>query len=296
MPQIYHFFHIFVNIRATFFMKRTIFSLIFLSCMLAYGCNAGPKKPKKERSQSAQTATSEGRVVPVRYGFRVVAELPHSTSAYTQGLQWDGGFFYEGTGLNGKSELRVVIPATGEAVKSVSLERKYFGEGITILGDRIYQLTWTSGRAFVYDKATLRKVGEFSYEGEGWGITTDGKSLYTSDGTDHIVVRNPKTFGVERTIEVRIAGRKINMLNELEWIDGEIWANVYMTDMIVRINPESGAVVGVVDLTGLQSPSDKRWQDDVLNGIAYNPTAKTLFVTGKNWNKVYQIELTQDGD
>ena len=277
-------------------MKHTIFTLIFLSCTLVYGCSAGPKKPKKTATHSAQTTSSEGRIVPVRYGFRVVAELPHSTSAYIQGLQWEGGLFYEGTGLNGRSELRVVNPATGEAVRSVSLERKYFGEGITLLGDRIYQLTWTAGKAFVYDKATLRRVGEFSYEGEGWGITTDGKSLYTSDGTDRIAVRNPQTFRVERTIEVRMAGRRVNMLNELEWIGGEIWANVYMTDQIVRIDPESGAVVGVVDLTGLQSPSDKRWQDDVLNGIAYNPATKALFVTGKNWNKVYQIELTQDGD
>ena len=277
-------------------MKHTIFTLIFLSCTLVYGCGAGPKKPKKTTSHSTQTTASEGRVVPARYGFRVVAELPHSTSAYTQGLQWEDGVFYEGTGLNGRSELRIVNPATGEAVKSVSLERKYFGEGITILGDKIYQLTWTAGKAFVYDKATLRKVGEFSYEGEGWGITTDGKSLYTSDGTDRIVVRNPQTFKTERTIEVRMAGRKVNMLNELEWIGGEIWANVYMTDQIVRINPESGAVVGIVDLTGLQAPSDKRWQDDVLNGIAYNPATKALFVTGKNWNKVYQIELTKDGD
>ncbi len=296
MPQIYQFFRIFVWIRATFFMKHTIFTLIFLSCTLVYGCGAGPKRPKKRVVHSGQTSTTEGRIIPARYGYRVVAELPHSTSAYTQGLQWEDGFFYEGTGLRGESELRIVNPATGEAVKSVSLERKYFGEGITILGDKIYQLTWTSGKAFVYDKATLRRVGEFSYDGEGWGITTDGSLLYISDGTDRITVRNPDTFKVERTVEVRMAGRKIDLLNELEWIEGEIWANVYMTDQIVRINPESGAVVGVVDLTGLQSPSDKRWQDDVLNGIAYVPTTKSLFVTGKNWNKIYQIELTQDGD
>ena len=224
----------------------------------------------------------------------MVAELPHSTSAYTQGLQWEGGVFYEGTGLNGRSELRVVNPATGEALKRVSLDRNYFGEGITLLGDRIYQLTWTSGKAFVYDKATLRKVGEHSYEGEGWGITTDGTLLYTSDGTDRITVRNPRTFKAERTIEVRNAGRKLGMLNELEWIEGEIWANVYMTDQIVRINPESGAVVGIVDLTGLQAPSDRKWQDDVLNGIAWDASARRLFVTGKNWNKIYQIELTQE--
>ena len=274
-------------------MKHTIFTLIFLSCTLVYGCSAGPKKPKKTATHSAQTISSEGRVVPVRYGFRVVAELLHSTSAYTQGLQWEGGLFYEGTGLNGRSELRVVNPATGEAVRSVSLERKYFGEGITLLGDRIYQLTWTAGKAFVYDKATLRRVDEFSYEGEGWGITTDGKSLYTSDGTDRIVVRNPQNFRVERTIEVRMAGRKVNMLNELEWIGGEIWANVYMTDNIVRINPESGKVVGVADLAGLQLPSDVSYNTDVLNGIAYDKTTGRIWLTGKNWNKIYQVEIVE---
>ena len=277
-------------------MKHTLLVAIFLSCSLTYGCSAGPKKVKKRPTYTLQTPASDGKVIPVRYGYRVVAELPHSTKAYTQGLQWDGGLFYEGTGLHGESELKIVTPATGETLRSVSLERKYFGEGITLFGDKIYQLTWTSGRAFVYDKATLRKLKEFTYEGEGWGITTDNTSLYTSDGTDRIAVRNPQTFKVERTIEVRMAGRKLNMLNELEWIDGEIWANVYMTNQIVRINPESGAVVGVIDLTGLQSPTDQTWQTDVLNGIAYNPAAKALYVTGKNWNKIYQIELTKDGD
>ncbi|MBR3932151.1 MAG: glutaminyl-peptide cyclotransferase [Tidjanibacter sp.] len=276
-------------------MKRTPFVLTLLVCTLAFGCGAEAKRPKKRISTAhTQSAASEGKVIPLRYGYRVVAELPHSTSAYTQGLQWEGGVFYEGTGLNGRSELRVVNPATGEALKRVSLDRNYFGEGITLLGDRIYQLTWTSGKAFVYDKATLRKVGEHAYEGEGWGITTDGTLLYTSDGTDRITVRNPHTFKAERTIEVRNAGRKLGMLNELEWIEGEIWANVYMTGQIVRINPESGAVVGIVDLTGLQAPSDRKWQDDVLNGIAWDASARRLFVTGKNWNKIYQIELTQE--
>lgn len=276
-------------------MKRTPFVLTLLVCTLAFGCGAEAKRPKKRISTAhTQSAASEGKVIPLRYGYRVVAELPHSTSAYTQGLQWEDGVFYEGTGLNGRSELRVVNPATGEALKRVSLDRSYFGEGITLLGDRIYQLTWTSGKAFVYDKATLRKVDEHSYEGEGWGITTDGTLLYTSDGTDRITVRNPRTFKAERTIEVRNAGRKLGMLNELEWIEGEIWANVYMTDQIVRINPESGAVVGIVDLTGLQAPSDRKWQDDVLNGIAWDSSARRLFVTGKNWNKIYQIELTQE--
>lgn len=277
-------------------MKHTLIVAIFLSCTLTYGCSAGSKKVKNGAPYKVQVPASDGRVVLVRYGFRVVAELPHSTGAYTQGLQWDGGLFYEGTGLRGESELRVVNPATGEALRSVRLERKYFGEGITLLGDKIYQLTWTSGKAFVYDKATLRKLKEFSYEGEGWGITTDGSRLYTSNGTDQIAVRNPQTFKVERTIDVLMAGRKVGLLNELEWIEGEIWANVYMTDQIVRIDPESGAVVGLIDLTGLQAPTDQTWQADVLNGIAYDPATKSLYVTGKNWNKIYKIELTKDGD
>lgn len=280
-------------------MKHT--STIILTCLLLVlgsACNSATPKAKattKAVTTSASKAATKPSAVK-HYGFRVVAEMPHSTDSYTQGLEWHEGVFYEGTGLNGHSRLMIVNPATGEATKSVSLSRRHFGEGITILGEKIYQLTWTSGKLFLYDKSTLRSLGELSYSGEGWGLTNDGQRLYMSDGTNRITVRNPKDFAIERTIEVKMGGRSVRYLNELEWIEGEIWANIYITDTIVRINPDTGEVVGVVDLTDLQSPTDRTFNTDVLNGIAWDASTKRLFVTGKNWNKIYQIELTENGD
>lgn len=276
-------------------------STIILTCLLLVlgsACNSATPKAKAT-TKAVTTSASKAATRPSsvkHYGFRVVAEMPHSTDSYTQGLEWHEGVFYEGTGLNGHSRLMIVNPATGEATKSVSLSRRHFGEGITILGEKIYQLTWTSGKLFLYDKNTLRSLGELSYSGEGWGLTNDGQRLYMSDGTNRITVRNPKDFAIERTIEVKMGGRSVRYLNELEWIEGEIWANIYLTDTIVRINPDTGEVVGVVDLTDLQSPTDRTFNTDVLNGIAWDASTKRLFVTGKNWNKIYQIELTENGD
>lgn len=276
-------------------------STIILTCLLLVlgsACNSATPKAKAT-TKAVTTSASKAATRPSsvkHYGFRVVAEMPHSTDSYTQGLEWHEGVFYEGTGLNGHSRLMIVNPATGEATKSVSLSRRHFGEGITILGEKIYQLTWTSGKLFLYDKSTLRSLGELSYSGEGWGLTNDGQRLYMSDGTNRITVRNPKDFAIERTIEVKMGGRSVRYLNELEWIEGEIWANIYLTDTIVRINPDTGEVVGVVDLTDLQSPTDRTFNTDVLNGIAWDASTKRLFVTGKNWNKIYQIELTENGD
>lgn len=280
-------------------MKHT--STIILTCLLLVlgsACNSATPKAKAT-TKAVTTSASKAATKPSsvkHYGFRVVAEMPHSTDSYTQGLEWHEGVFYEGTGLNGHSRLMIVNPATGEATKSVSLSRRHFGEGITILGEKIYQLTWTSGKLFLYDKSTLRSLGELSYSGEGWGLTNDGQRLYMSDGTNRITVRNPKDFAIERTIEVKMGGRSVRYLNELEWIEGEIWANIYLTDTIVRINPDTGEVVGVVNLTDLQSPTDRTFNTDVLNGIAWDASTKRLFVTGKNWNKIYQIELTENGD
>lgn len=280
---------------------------MLLIITICCSCGSGAAQRRKSGSSvesstsrgnvSTKSAETEGGTKGTRYyGYRVVAELPHSTDSYTQGLEWHDGLFYEGTGLNGSSRLMVVNPASGQAQQSVSLARKYFGEGITVLNNRIYQLTWTGKKAFVYDRESLRKVGEFSYEGEGWGLANDGTNIYMSDGTSRIEVRSPKDFSVLRSFEVKLAGRPQRYLNELEWIDGELWANVYMSDVIVRINPSTGAVVGVIDLADLQSPADRDFSTDVLNGIAWDKTTRRLFVTGKNWNKVYQIELTEDGD
>ncbi len=248
-------------------------------------------------SHSSDAATEEvvapaPRIVeaPVEYTYKVVNVYPHSTEAYTQGLLWHDGKLYEGTGQHGESCLRIT-ELNGKELRSMPLERQFFGEGIVLLNDKIYQLTWTSGQAFVYDAETFRTTAIFRYQGEGWGLTTDGKSLYMSDGTDKIFVRNPDNFRVERTINVATNRGPVQHVNEMEWIDGKIWANVYLTDSILIINPENGNVEGIVDMSGLQSAEDKTVRTDVLNGIAYDPATGRIFVTGKYWNKLYEIEI-----
>lgn len=227
------------------------------------------------------------------YTFNIVTELPHSTSAYTQGFQYADGLFWEGTGGNGSSRLQIINPLTGEATKSISLASKYFGEGITLLGDEIFQLTWREGKAFVYDRQTLRKLREYDYQGEGWGLTTDGKVLYMSDGSDKITIRDPKSFNPVGELKVTLGGQRVRNINELEWIEGEIWANIYLTTDIIRIDPATGKVVGIIDLSELQSPADVSYRTDVLNGIAYDPATGRIWLTGKNWNKVYEVQIIQ---
>ncbi len=271
-------------------MTSRIF-LILSILASAVSCGGG-----RSLSEAANGATEEvvaqKRVVapPRRYTYRVVNEYPHSIAAYTQGLVWHQGVLYEGTGQHGESCLRVTTLDGGE-IKSLPLERQFFGEGICVLNDRIYQLTWTSGQAFVYDLDSFRTRAIFRYQGEGWGLTTDGEKLYMSDGTDQITVRNPDNFRVERTISVADDSGAVRYLNELEWIDGRIWANVYTTDEIVIIDPASGDVVAEVNLAGLQAEEDKTVRTDVLNGIAYDAETGRIFVTGKYWNKLYEIEL-----
>jgi len=227
------------------------------------------------------------------YTFRVVNTFPHSTSSYTEGLQWHDGFLYEGTGLEGHSALMKIDLPTGRVLQRVELPRRYFGEGITLLGDRIYQLTWQTNEGFIYDTATFRKVGGFRFPGEGWGMTTDGQRLWMSNGTEWLYTLDPKTLQRTDSVEVRFAGRPLRLLNELEWIDGQIWANVYTTDQIVRIDPATGRVVGLIDMTGLLPQSDRTDDTDVLNGIAFDAATGRIFVTGKNWPKLFQIEVVK---
>lgn len=251
-------------------------------------CGCGSKAQKRPLATQQQPSALK------YYTFRTIAELPHSTSDYTQGFEYADGLFWEGTGGYGSSALKYYEPTSGGAAqKEVALSRSYFGEGITLLGEKVYQLTWRKGKAFVYDRQTLRKVGEFNYKGEGWGLTTDGKVLYMSNGTHTITLRDVATFKPLGSFDVTLGGRKMQNLNELEWVDGEIWANVYLTDNIVRIDPASGKVVGVIDLAGLQSPEDVSYNTDVLNGIAYDKATGRLWLTGKNWNKIYQVEIVE---
>jgi glutamine cyclotransferase len=227
-------------------------------------------------------------------GFRVLATYPHDPNAYTQGLVFIDGVMYEGTGLEGESELRRVDLDTGTVVQAHELAPDHFGEGIVVLGDHIYQITWQSGVAFVYDRETFAQLDAFVYQGEGWGLTTDGNRLIMSDGSDRLFIRDPETFEVLETVRVRDAGLPVSALNELEYIDGEVWANVYQTDWIVRIDPESGDVTGWVDMRGLRPQGDDaRWENaGVLNGIAWDADGERLLVTGKDWPALYEIELT----
>lgn len=232
--------------------------------------------------------------IPIFYDYELVNTYPHDTAAYTQGLFYHNGFLYEGTGQNGKSTLRRVELRTGEVLKSVALEKEYFGEGITLLNNKIYQLTWESRKGFVYDAGTFERIGEFTYATEGWGLTTDGKYLIMSDGSSIIRFLDPETFKEVRHIEVYTNKGAIIYLNELEYINGEIWANVYTQDTVISINPETGQVTRIVDMRNLLPANLHTANTDVLNGIAYDKGRNgNLYVTGKNWPKLYEIKLIQ---
>ncbi|NJN83673.1 MAG: glutaminyl-peptide cyclotransferase [Caldilineaceae bacterium] len=227
--------------------------------------------------------------------YRVVNEFPHDPTALTQGLIFMDDTLYESTGLRGQSTLRQVDLTTGDVLRSIDLDDAYWGEGMTILGDKIYQLTYKAGVGFVYDKETFAVEREFSYPTEGWGLTTDGVHLIRSDGSSSLYFLDPVTFEEVKRLEVFDDSGAVARLNELEYIDGEIWANIFVTDRIARISPESGEVTGWIDLAGLL-PEEKRTQPvDVLNGIAYDDESNRLFVTGKLWPALYEIELVAPG-
>lgn len=223
-------------------------------------------------------------------GFEVVAAYPHDPGAFTQGLAIDSGQLYEGTGLYGASTVRRVDLASGRAEKQRVLNARYFGEGIAILDGALYQLTWQNGVVVVYDLETFEVERTMQYEGEGWGLTHDGTHFIMSDGSATIRFRDPQTFAIVREVEVRDRGTPVPKLNELEYVDGEIWANIWYDDRIARIAPATGEVLGYIDLRTLY-PANARGSEAVLNGIAYDPAAKRLFVTGKNWPQLFEIEV-----
>jgi glutamine cyclotransferase len=223
-------------------------------------------------------------------GFKVVAAYPHDPNAFTQGLAIDAGRLYEGTGLYGASTVRRVDLPSGRAEKQRALNARYFGEGIAILDGSLYQLTWQNGVVVVYDLETFEVERTMQYEGEGWGLTHDGAHFIMSDGSATLRFRDPKTFAVVREVEVRDRGTPVQKLNELEYVDGEIWANIWYEDRIARIEPATGEVRGYIDLRTLY-PATARGSEAVLNGIAYDSAAKRLFVTGKNWPQLFEIEV-----
>ena len=246
------------------------------------------------RTKTLRTETPAATpAAPRTYTYRVIESYPHSTDSYTQGLLFADGVMWEGTGEYGHSRLQRIDLETGRTDVVATLPRSEFGEGIALLDGKIYQLTWENNKAYVYDAATGRQLRTFAYAGEGWGLTTDGEKLYMSDGTASIYTVDPATFRREKRVTVTFQGAPVNYLNELEWIEGKIWANVYTTDQIVIIDPATGAVEGIVDLTGLLPEEDVTPATDVLNGIAYDAAGGRIFVTGKNWNKLFEIEIRE---
>jgi len=227
------------------------------------------------------------------YTFKVVNSFPHDPTAFTEGLVSDGGALYEGTGLNGQSSLRLVDLSSGRVLQSLPLSSEYFGEGVTVWGDHIIQLTWKSHVGFVYDKTSFQLLKTFNYPTEGWGLTHDDQHLIMSDGTATLHFLNPDTLEETGRITVTAAGQPVFALNELEYVRGEILANVWRTDRIARIAPATGQVTGWIDLTGLLSPADRQQPVDVLNGIAYDAEHDRLFVTGKLWPKLFEVTLAR---
>lgn len=228
---------------------------------------------------------------PLRFTYRIVNVFPHDPDAFTQGLVFDRDFLYESTGLNGKSTLRKVEVETGKVLQSVSLPTQFFGEGLTLYQGRLIQLTWRSEVGFVYELESFRKIREFGYKGEGWGLTHDGTLLIMSDGSAKLGFRDPETFAEIRRIEVQDGGDPVLFLNELEYINGEIFANIWQQDSIARISPATGRVLGWIDLSELRDALGPVRRVDVLNGIAYDKERNRLFVTGKLWPKLFELEL-----
>lgn len=265
---------------------------MLLLCVLlisACGGNTPANKPKANANSSASAVQTAG--------YEVINTFRHDPGAFTQGLVFRDGFLYESDGQYGKSTLRKVELATGKALKTYSVPEEYFAEGMTILGDRIYQITWQENTAFVYDM-NFKLLKELKYAGEGWGLTNDGTNLIMSDGTHVIRFVNPETFETERTITVKNeAGKPIVRLNELEFVKGEIWANIWHSETmgkpnhIARIDPKDGKLLGWINLQGISPEDVARDPENTLNGIAYDAVGDRIFVTGKQWTKLFEIKL-----
>lgn len=238
-------------------------------------------------------ATVEQRKPAPVQSYKVVATFPHDPTSFTQGLVFADGQLYESTGLNGESSLRRVDIATGKTLQRIDVSPEYFAEGLALVGDELLQLTWQTRIGFVYDRTTFKQKRTFNYNTEGWGIAYDGTSrLVMSDGSDTLTFLDPKTLAVGKALRVRDAGRAVSNLNELEWVEGEIWANVWQTDRIARISPNTGEVSAWIDLSTLYPLAQRVPPADVMNGIAYDKASRRIFVTGKKWPRLYQITVS----
>jgi len=280
-------------------MRRFLGILLFTSCFGGVGCGGSGAQPNSlpidaapSNAANANAARGTSAAAPT-YGYEVVNTYPHDPLAFTQGLVFSGGALVESTGLEGHSTLRRVELQTGKVLQKVDVPSFYFAEGLTLFGGKLYQLTWKAEKGFVYDPQTFKKSGEFPYEGEGWGLTHDADSLVLSDGSNRIRFIDPTTYQVRRTISVTDGGRPVNELNELEYVKGEIYANVWHDNRVARIDPQTGRVNGWIDFSGLLKPGDVTDEEAVLNGIAYDETSDRLFVTGKLWPKLFEVRLRQ---
>lgn len=232
---------------------------------------------------------------PQSYTYTLVETLPHNSGSFTQGLEFANGTLYEGTGLNGKSSVMEIDPATGKALQEIKLSSEFFGEGITTLNGKLYQITWKNRKGFIYDLPKLQKTKEFSYPTDGWGLTHWKENLLMTDGGNVLFTLEPNGFSTLRKQEVWDHKNPIPELNELETVNNRVWANRYQTDTLVELDPETGKVTGYADLSGLLKDSDRNGEEDVLNGIAWNPERKLFYVTGKNWGKMFVIRLIPKG-
>ncbi len=250
----------------------------------------GAGAPSQTAPDSASVTATPGAAPPV-YGYEIIQTYPHDPGAFTEGLFWDGGYLYESTGEVGRSGIRKYRLTTGDVLQSVSLAAPYFGEGIAAAGSRLYQLTWRSHTGFIYDQATFRPIGRFTYPTEGWGLTYDGRSLIMSDGSNILHFLDPATLTQTAQITVTAGGQPVMRLNELEYVKDQIYANVWQTDRIAIISAQTGAVLAWIDCSGLRPAESFSNPDAVLNGIAYDPAGDHLFVTGKLWPNLYEIRL-----
>jgi glutamine cyclotransferase len=263
---------------------------IILSCTFITAC-------KNNNSSTEETTNNPSTVAsPQPIAYNIVNTFPHDTSSFTQGLQWYDNTLYEGTGNFGKSKLMKVDLKTGNPTGQVKLKDVYFGEGITILKDTLYQITWQQKTCFVYDAKTLKQIKTLSYETDGWGITNDGTHLIMSDGSNNIYYRDPATFKTLKIVGVTDNNGPVANINELEFVDGFIYANIWETNYIIKIDPANGHVVGRMDLTGVLEQAAKQSPDpytkgNVLNGIAYDAAKKSFYITGKLWPVLFEVKL-----
>lgn len=244
-------------------------------------------------SDSMEAPAQISDEIPV-YTYTILRTYPHDENAFTQGLVYEDSFLYESTGQYGDSSLRKVEPTTGQVLKIYEMDRRYFGEGIALQGNRIVQVTWQNREGFIYDKETFQPIQTFTYTSEGWGITYDGREFIMSDGTSTLRFLDADTLQTTRTIQVTSQGQPVVRLNELEYVEGEIFANIWFSDRIARINPENGNVTGWIDLSGILPQEDRTPYTNVLNGIAYDAKTGELYVTGKYWPKLFVIEVKKD--